>query len=321
MIVQRRSLLLATGLLATPMLARAQDFPARPIRVVVPYAPGGQSDTVMRLLIPRMAEFLGQNIIVENRSGGGGTIGAGIVANAPADGYTLFFESFAFAVAPLIHRGLPFDYEAAFVPIGQAVALPYVLVTKRDYPARNVAEFIASVKARPGFTYGTPGIGTIGHLAGALLELRAGIKMEHVAYRGGAESARDVAAGNIDGAIGTANSFAPLIQNDRARGIALTSGERRGSLAHLPTLAESGFPGFDLTSWNGLFAPSATPAPIRARLEAALRHATTDEPTRQRLAASGNDVVTESADAFGERIKKDRELVRQLIRETGLKIE
>ena len=247
--MQRRSLLLAgAGFLAAPMVSRAQDYPSRPIRVVVPYAPGGQSDTVMRLLIPRMSEFLGQNIIVENRSGGGGTIGAGIVAAAPADGYTLFFESFAYAVAPLLHRGLPFDYENAFVPIGQAVALPYVLVTKRDYPARDVAEFLAAVKARPGFTYGTPGIGTIGHLAGALLEYRAGIKLEHVAYRGGAESARDVAAGNIDGAIGTANSFSALIQDNRARGLALTSGERRGSLSHLPTLAESGFPGFDLTS-------------------------------------------------------------------------
>ncbi|MEN9498413.1 MAG: hypothetical protein RIS83_232 [Pseudomonadota bacterium] len=320
--MQRRSLLLAgAGFLAAPAVSRAQDYPSRPIRVVVPYAPGGQSDTVMRLLIPRMSEFLGQNIIVENRSGGGGTIGAGIVAAAPADGYTLFFESFAYAVAPLLHRGLPFDYENAFVPIGQAVALPYVLVTKRDYPARDVAEFLAAVKARPGFTYGTPGIGTIGHLAGALLEYRAGIKLEHVAYRGGAESARDVAAGNIDGAIGTANSFAPIIQSDRARGIALTSGERRGSLSHLPTLAESGFPGFDLTSWNGLFAPAATPAPIRARLEAALRHATTDEPTRQRLAATGNDAVTETADAFAARITKDRAVVRQLIQQTGLKIE
>jgi len=320
--MQRRSLLLAgAGFLAAPMVSRAQDYPSRPIRVVVPYAPGGQSDTVMRLLIPRMSEFLGQNIIVENRSGGGGTIGAGIVAAAPADGYTLFFESFAYAVAPLLHRGLPFDYENAFVPIGQAVALPYVLVTKRDYPARDVAEFLAAVKARPGFTYGTPGIGTIGHLAGALLEYRAGIKLEHVAYRGGAESARDVAAGNIDGAIGTANSFAPIIQSDRARGIALTSGERRGSLTHLPTLAESGFPGFDLTSWNGLFAPAATPAPIRARLEAALRHATPDEPTRQRLAATGNDAVTETADAFAARITKDRAVVRQLIQQTGLKIE
>lgn len=320
--MQRRSLLLAgAGFLAAPMVSRAQDYPSRPIRVVVPYAPGGQSDTVMRLLIPRMSEFLGQNIIVENRSGGGGTIGAGIVAAAPADGYTLFFESFAYAVAPLLHRGLPFDYENAFVPIGQAVALPYVLVTKRDYPARDVAEFLAAVKARPGFTYGTPGIGTIGHLAGALLEYRAGIKLEHVAYRGGAESARDVAAGNIDGAIGTANSFSALIQDNRARGLALTSGERRGSLGHLPTLAESGFPGFDLTSWNGLFAPAATPAPIRARLEAALRHATTDEPTRQRLAATGNDAVTETADAFAARITKDRAVVRQLIQQTGLKIE
>lgn len=320
--MQRRSLLLAgAGFLAAPMVSRAQDYPSRPIRVVVPYAPGGQSDTVMRLLIPRMSEFLGQNIIVENRSGGGGTIGAGIVAAAPADGYTLFFESFAYAVAPLLHRGLPFDYENAFVPIGQAVALPYVLVTKRDYPARDVAEFLAAVKARPGFTYGTPGIGTIGHLAGALLEYRAGIKLEHVAYRGGAESARDVAAGNIDGAIGTANSFSALIQDNRARGLALTSGERRGSLGHLPTLAESGFPGFDLTSWNGLFAPAATPAPIRARLEAALRHATTDDPTRQRLAATGNDAVTETAEAFAARITKDRAVVRQLIQQTGLKIE
>ena len=152
-------------------------------------------------------------------------------------------------------------------------------------PSPGLVRFIAWARAADGkLTLASQGNGSIGHLAGALLELRAGIKMEHVAYRGGAESARDVAAGNIDGAIGTANSFAPIIQNDRARGIALTSGERRGSLAHLPTLAESGFPGFDLTSWNGLFAPSATPAPIRARLEAALRHATTDEPTRQRLA-------------------------------------
>ena len=317
---ERRVLLAAALAAGLPVpQATAQTYPDRPIRIIAPYAAGGQSDTVIRLLAPKMSEALGQTLVIENRTGAGGSIGAGVVAQAPADGYTLLFESFAFLVVPFIVKGLAFDYETAFAPVGQAVALPYVLVVRKDFPATDLAGFIAHARANPGVSYGTPGIGTVGHLAGALLESRAGIKLEHVAYRGGAESARDLAAGSTDAAIGTANTFGPLVQDGRVRALALTSAERRGSLATLPTIAESGFPGFDITSWNGLFAPSGTPAPVLARLEAALAQATGDPATRQRLALTGNEAVTESAAAFATRIRREREVVRQIVAQTGIR--
>jgi len=319
--MQGRRIVIGGALAASIRPARAQAWPDRPIRIIAPYAPGGQSDTVVRLLAPKMTEALGQNVVVENRTGAGGSIGAGVVAQSPPDGYTLLFESFAFLVVPFIVKGLTFDYETAFAPVGQAVALPYVLVVRRDFPARDFNEFLAYAKAHPGVSYGTPGIGTVGHLAGALLESRAGITLEHVPYRGGAESARDLAAGVIDAAIGTANSFGPLIQDGKVRGLALTSGERRGTLASLPTIAESGFPGYDLTSWNGLFAPAGTPAPIMARLEAALLAATGDPATRGKLALTGNDAVTEGAAAFAARIQRERAVVKQIVAQTGIRAE
>jgi tripartite-type tricarboxylate transporter receptor subunit TctC len=316
--IRRNFLLGAAALLAAPRLATAQS---RPIRVVEPFAPGGQSDTVMRLLQPKMAEFLGTTIVVENRPGAGGAIGAGVVAAAPPDGTTIYFDSFGFVVQPLIQRGLPFDYATAFAPIAQVVAAPYVLVVKRDFPATDLAGFVAEAKRRPGIPYGSPGIGTVGHLAGALLAYRAGITLEHLPYRGGADAARDLAGGNIDAVISTANSLRPLVLDNRARGIALTSAERRGTMADLPTIAESGFPGFDLTSWNGLFAPAATPREVIARFEAAAAHATNDPTTRERLAASGNDPVTGGAEAFGAVLRRDGEMVRRLVAETGIRLD
>ena len=237
--MHRRSLIAAAiaAPLATPALLRAQEaFPTRPLRMLVPYSPGGQSDTVARLVAPKMAEFLGQNIVVENRTGAGGSIAAGLVVQAAADGYTLLFESFAFVVVPLIHHGLNFDYETAFAPIGQAVALPYVLAVRKDFPAHDLPGFIRAVKASPGATYGTPGIGTPGHLAGVLLEQQAGIQLQHVPYRGGADAARDCGAGTLDAVIITANSIKPFIDDNRARGIALTSADQRGTLAIDSTL-------------------------------------------------------------------------------------
>ena len=316
----RRSLLAAS--LALPGLARAQgSYPERPIRVLVTFAPGGQSDTVLRLLAPKMAEALGQPVVIENRTGAGGSIAGGMVAQAPADGYTLLFDSFGFLIVPFLVKGLPYDHETAFAPVGMAVSAPYVLVVKRGFPARTLAEFVAEAKRNPGLGYATPGNGTVGHLAGALLASRAGIRLEHVPYRGGADAARDLAAGNVDAAISTANTLRPLIEDGRATGIALTSGERRGSLASLPTIAESGYPGFDLTSWNGFFAPARTPAPMIARLEAAMAAALADEPTRQKLILTGSDPASEGAAAFAARVERDRAVVRKIVQETGIKAE
>lgn len=314
---------LAAAALPRPALSQgaADGYPTRPVRVIAPYSPGGQTDTVIRLLAPRMQEALGQPIVVENRTGAGGTIGAGVVAQAPADGHTLLFESFAFVVAPLIAKGLTFDYETAFIPVVQAVTLPYVLVVRRDFPPpHTVPGFVVAAKRSPGVTYGTPGIGSAGHLAGALLAHRAGIRMEHVAYRGGQDAARDVIAGNIDAAISTANTLRPLVEEGRAHGIALTSIDRRGSLARLPTIAET-YPDFDITSWNGLFAPAGTPAPALAKLNAAVRHATRDAEIARRLTQTGNEPMDQDAEAFQARVRRDRETVKRIVAETGLKLD
>ena len=312
--ITRRSL----PLLAMPLIAQAQ---ARPVRVIVAFAPGGQSDTVMRLLQPKMAEALGQPVVVENRAGAGGAIAAAAVAGSAPDGLTLLFDSFGFVVQPLIQRGLSFDYETAFAAVAQATALPYVLVTRSNFPGRDLAGYIAEARANPGVTFGSPGVGSTGHLAGVLLAHRAGVRLEHVPYRGGADAARDVAAGNLDSVISTANTLRPLVQDGRARGIALTSATRRGSMADLPTIAESGFPGFDLTSWNGLFAPAATPAPMITRLSEAMRLAAQDPLVRERLSVGGNEAVNEPAAAFAARIVHDRQVVRQLVAETGLRLD
>ena len=308
----------ALPLLTTPLIAQAQ---ARPVRVIVAFAPGGQSDTVMRLLQPKMAEALGQPVVVENRAGAGGAIAAAVVAGSAPDGLTLLFDSFGFVVQPLIQRGLSFDYETAFAAVAQATALPYVLVTRSNFPGRDLAGYIAEARANPGVTFGSPGVGSTGHLAGVLLAHRAGVRLEHVPYRGGADAARDVAAGNLDSVISTANTLRPLVQDGRARGIALTSATRRGSMADLPTIAESGFPGFDLTSWNGLFAPAATPAAMITRLSEAMRAAAQDPFVRERLGVGGNEAVNEPAAAFAARVAKDRQVVRQLVAETGLRLE
>ena len=323
----RRQMLIAAGAVALPRAALAQApaeaaWPARPIRVIAPYSPGGQTDTVIRMLAPRMQEALGQPIVIENRTGAGGSIGAGVVAQSPADGYTLLLESFSFVVVPLIAKGLSFDYETAFVPVAQAVTLPYVLIVRRDFPPpHDLAGFVAQAKRTPGLTYGTPGIGTPGHLAGALLGSRAGIRLEHVPYRGGQDAARDLIAGNIDAAISTANTLRPLVEDGRAHGIALTSAERRGSLARLPTIAESGYPGFDITSWNGLFAPAGTPPAVVARLNAALRKGTRDPEIARRLAQTGNEPMDQDAAAFAERVRQDRATVKAIVAETGIRVE
>ena len=308
----------ALPLLTTPLIAQAQ---ARPVRVIVAFAPGGQSDTVMRLLQSKMAEALGQPVVVENRAGAGGAIAAAVVAGSAPDGLTLLFDSFGFVVQPLIQRGLSFDYETAFAAVAQATELPYVLVTRSNFPGRDLAGYVAEARANPGVTFGSPGVGSTGHLAGVLLAHRAGVRLEHVPYRGGADAARDVAAGNLDSVISTANTLRPLVQDGRARGIALTSATRRGSMADLPTIAESGFPGFDLTSWNGLFAPAATPAAMITRLSEAMRAAAQDPFVRERLGVGGNEAVNEPAAAFAARVAKDRQVVRQLVAETGLRLE
>ena len=319
MLNRRRLALLGLGA-AAPLAAPAfaQAFPNRPVRVLIPFAPGGNSDTMMRLIQPRMAEFLGATIVIENRTGAGGALAAGVVATSPADGHTVLFDAASFLIAQFANRNLTFDYETAFVPVGLVGELPYVLAVSAQSGIRDFPGYLDAARRPGGMPYGSPGVGNVGHLAGALLAFRSGLQMEHVPYRGGADVARDLAAGTLPSGYLGASSVKPAIEAGRAVALALTSGERRGGIEGIPTIAESGFPGFDLTSWNGMFCRAGTPEPISARIEAAIGHATADAEVRARLTASGTTPMPADAAKLAERLARERAMLRQLIRDTGI---
>jgi len=316
----RRAMLPA--LLAAPALSAAAeeagDYPNRPIRVILPYSAGGQGDTIARSIQPRMSEVLGQPVVIENRTGAGGSIGAGLVAAAPPDGYTLMMDATAFLIVPLAIRNLTFDYETAFAPIGIVAEQAYVLGVTSGLDASDLQGLLALVRrSGQSMAYGTPGVGSIGHLAGALLASRSGLPFEHAAYRGGADVSRDLAAGTLSMGIITFNSLGPALQSGRAKALAVTSGVRRGDLG-VPTIAESGFPGFDLTSWNALFAPAGTPPAVIRKLAAAANRATSDATVRQRFAAIGSEAAALQPDAFATRLVTERQVVKDIVREAGI---
>ncbi|MBP0494159.1 Bug family tripartite tricarboxylate transporter substrate binding protein [Pararoseomonas indoligenes] len=309
--------LAAPALLPTGALAQSA-FPNRPIRLVVAFAAGGNSDTMSRLIQPRLSEFLGQPVVVENRAGAGGALAAGQVASAPPDGHTLFFDAASFIIAQFIHRNLPFDYERDFQPVGMVAEVPYILAVTAGTGIRDLQGYLEQTKiTRDGMPFGSPGVGNTGHLAGTLLAHRSNTKMEHVPYRGGSEVARDLAAGSLPSGYLSLNSLSPVLESGKARAIALTSGTRMG-IESVPTIAESGFPGFDLTSWNAIFCRTGTPEPIRRKLEEAVNFATRDDEVRQRLATMGATAVPAEADRLAARLVSERALVQNLMRDTGI---
>lgn len=316
--ITRRVALLGT--LAAPGLARAQGgWPDRPVRFVVPYSAGGVADTIARTLQARVAEHLGQSFVIDNRTGASGAIGAAAVAQSPADGYTLLFEGATFATLPEVRRDLPFDYAAAFVPVVQVTTQPYIIGIRAGFPATDLAGFVAEAKRRPGeVTYGTPGVAHIGHFMGEALQLSAGIRLEHVPFRGGADVARELAAGRIDAGIISYSSLRPAVERG-ATLIASTAGRRQASLPQIPVIAET-FPGYDMSSWTGVFAPAGTPAGAMQRFGAAIGAALADADVRRRLEAAGADPVESNPSAFAEVIRKDRETARRIVQATGLRV-
>ncbi len=295
-------------------------YPNRPVRIVVAFAPGGNSDTLARLIQQKMAAVLGQSVIIDNRGGAAGTLAATAVATAPAGGYALLFDAASFVVAQFVHKSTPFDYERDFAPVGMVAEVPYVLAVPSSAGVRDLKGFLDAAKGnRDGTPYGSPGVGSIGHLAGALLGHRAGVKLEHVPYRGGSEVARDLAAGTLDAGIISANSLNPVLESGKAKAIAVTSA-KRGGVQGVPTIAESGFPDFDLTSWNAIFCRSGTPGPVRQRLEAAIDAATSDAEVKARFAAIGAEATAAEPERLGERLVRERKLIQDLVRDTGIEL-
>jgi len=314
--MRRRSLV--AGSLALPFAARAQ---ARAIRLIAPYPPGGGVDTTARLLAGPMGAFLGQPVVVENRAGAGGSIGAAELARSAPDGATAMVDAMAHTVNPALLRGLPFDYATAFTPISQLVVLPQILVVHPAMPVRTLGEFVSHLRARPGqLSYGSSGNATAAHLAAALLVQRAGLDIQHVPYRGGTPALQDLLGGAIAFVFGTVSSSLQLAREGRLRALAVSTAERIAALPEVPTVAEQGFPGYELNEWNGFYAPAGLPAALTERLHAAAAHALADAAVRQRLDALGAMPVGSTPAEFARYVAAQREAMARLVREARIEV-
>lgn len=322
----RRALLAAPALLLPtlrPGAARSQPaWPSRPIRLIVPFAAGGAADSAARTLAPRMGERLGQTIVVENRTGAGGSVGGGVVAQAAPDGHMLLWDASSHLVNPALLKGLPFDYATAFTPVSLVTTFPQVLAVRTDSPAQDLAGFIALAKSRPGqLNIGTQGNATAGHLAVAQLGRLAGIEVQHVPYRGGSDAARDIAGGNLDAVFITALSAGPVVASGRARFLAVAAEQRVPVQPEVPTFAEAGLPGLTLSEWAALFGPAGLPEAIATRLHAVLAESLAEPEVQARLAQLAAVPVGSSPADFARFVREGRESMARLVREANIRVE
>ncbi len=320
--LSRRALLAAGPALAltTPALAQSA-WPSRSIRLVVPFSAGGAADSAARVITPHMGQRLGQNFVVENRTGASGSLGGNEVARA-TDGHTFLWDASSHLVNPALLPRLPFDYATAFTPISLVVAFPSAVAVKNDFPATTLAEFVAAAKARPGvITVGTQGNATAGHLGLVAFARRAGIEVIHVPYRGGAAAAQDLAAGAIDAVFTTLVSAGPVVEGGRARFLAVGTTQRVESRPDVPTIAESGYEGFESNEWAGLFGPAGTPPAVVQALSDALVEAVAVPAIRQRLVQIGCvPLATRPAD-FARFVTEGRATMAALVRDANIRAE
>jgi tripartite-type tricarboxylate transporter receptor subunit TctC len=268
----RRQMVIAASALMTGLPAAAQDFPSKPIRIVVPQAAGGGTDILARNLAVRLTELLKQGVVVENRTGAGSLIGTDFVARAPADGHTLLMGGiFNMVMNKALVKNLSYSPENDFVSLGYVSAYPFVLLTRPDLPVNSLAELAAYAKARPGkLSYGSGGMGTLQHVWGAVLTSSLGLDMVHVPFKGAAPAHQEMMAGRLDIMFDNISAAKPHIQANRLKGLVVSSAQRSAQLPNLPTVTETGLVSFEGESWFGVFAPAATPAPVVARLRETL---------------------------------------------------
>ncbi|MEI6159220.1 MAG: tripartite tricarboxylate transporter substrate-binding protein [Roseococcus sp.] len=274
--VSRRAGLGLGMLLAAPRIARAQAYPARPIRLVVPYPPGGGTDNLGRLVARALGEKLGQAMVVENRGGAGGNIGAALVATSAPDGYTLLFTGNGIAISDVLFRNPGFDWKQDFVHVARIASTPMLLVVQPSLPVQNLAEFLAYARARPGeLNHGTPGAGTSQHLAAALFDDMAGTRIVHVPYRGTGPSVAGLLTGEVQVMFASVSAVETLIRDGRIRALANTAGRRARAWPQLPSIAEA-LPGYAAELWYTLAVPARTPEPVIAAIETAAREIMAD---------------------------------------------
>ncbi len=298
--------LIAALALVVALPAAAQDYPSRPVKIVVSYAPGGSNDVVARVIAPELQKELGQSFVVENRAGASGGIGADMVAKSAPDGYTLFMGAGAHALAPSLYKKLPYDIVKDFAPISLAATSTYVLVLNPSVPATTLPELLALLKSKPGqLNYASAGKGTPLHLAAELFKSRTGTDIVHVPYGGDTPALNDLMAGTVQLSFMSVASTAPQIRAGKLRAIAVTSARRSDALPDLPTLSELGIAGYDVGTWWGLLAPAGTPEAIIAKLNTAMRKAVAQPQVKERFAPLGLDPRSDSPAEFATFIKDE----------------
>ena len=317
----RRACLVALVAITVPLAAAAQDYPTRPVALVSPFPPGGSVSLVARIVAEKMGETLGQSIVVENRGGAGGTIGARSVAKSPPDGYTLLLGyTGTLAIGPSMYPNAGFDPRKDFAPVGRIGTAPTLLVVHPSVPVHSVAELIAYAKANPGkLNFGSAGIGTVGHLAGELMATMAGLRLVHVPYKGTGPAITDLLGGHIPMMFTPVPTAHAQAESGLLRALAVTGAERSSLLPNVPTVAESGLPGYEAALRYGLVAPAGTPRAIIERLNTELRPALAAEDVRSRLAADGAEVLPSTPEQYAADIDREEATWSKVVNALGLR--
>jgi len=312
-------ILLCTALASVLSPAQAQQYPTRPVRLIVPLAAGGAMDTIARGVGARLADKLGQTVVIDNRGGGGGTIGVELAASAAPDGYTFIMMSATSVIRPLLYSAR-YEILRDLAPVSQVSAQPYLLVAHPAVPAKTVRELVAYAKANPGkLNYPSSGQGSIIQLATELLCVQTGTRMTHVPYKGMGAAYPDLLAGNTQVALASIVSGQPHVRSGRLRGIAVTSARRANSSPDIPTIAESGVKGYEVTNWYGVLAPARTPRAIVERLHREIVKVLDQPDIVQRFAADGADAIDSTPQEFAAHIKAETTKWARVIKEAGIK--
>jgi tripartite-type tricarboxylate transporter receptor subunit TctC len=312
----------AAAVAVLALAANAQPFPAKPLRVIVPFPPGGAADLSARLLGDHLARSLGQPVVIENRPGGSTIIGAEVVFRSPPDGHTILVVFPSFIINPLLRSNMAFDPLKDFRAVGQTLAVPMVIAAHPSVPANNLKELIALARAKPGeLSYGTPGLGTTHHVMGELLKLTAKINIIHAPFQGGGPSLAAVTGGHIQLVYGNANEVAPSAKSGKVKAIVVTSNERADVLPDTPTMKESGFPELEATNWSGLVVPAATPQAAIARLNRDVNAALATPEVQAKFKGFGMVPTPTTPEQFGAFLQSESARYARVVREAGVKAE
>jgi tripartite-type tricarboxylate transporter receptor subunit TctC len=325
--LSRRSLALAStaallGFASAGAFAQGPAFPSKPITMVVPFPPGGPTDLVARVLAQKLGEQMGQSILVDNRGGANGNIGAQVVAKASADGYTILYNTSSITLSPALYKSVSYDVQKDFAPVALVAVVPLALVVHPSIPANNVKEFVAYAKAHPGkLSYGSAGNGNVTHLGAFQFVQANGIEATHVPYKGSAPADVDLVGGQIQFMTDTVNSVMSFVRDKRMKMLAVTTAKRMTLFPDVPTLAESGMPGFEVGAWQGVMVPTGTPQAVVDKLNAEIVKALKSPDVRQRLALQGAEPLGSTPQEYGAYVKKELARWAGVVKATGVTLD